>query len=189
MRVLRNAGFRWSSSLLIVSASLVVPFLAGASDASPPALQACAASQVKVSESTLGQVGNYAVQVFTIRNVGRSTCGMQGYPNLTFFTSNRLDQRVRVVHDASLYADAPARLLAIGPGSEVSFGLAYRESTVSSKDELSSCLVQSVLIQIPLASAASGDFAYHDSFNVCQSGDVVAVSPVEGRSRPKLASL
>jgi hypothetical protein len=173
---------------VIAGSTLVLPVLASVADASPPALQACTASNVKIVEVPLGQRDGQVLQAFELRNVGPSTCGMEGYPSLTFFTANRLDVHVIVVHDATLYAHAPAKLLSIGPGSEVSFGLAYRDDVAAPNDEPTSCLVQSVLIQLPLAPTATGEFAYHDSFDVCRSANTVAVSPVEDHARPKVAS-
>jgi hypothetical protein len=167
---------------------MFLPVIASTSSASPPALQACEVSDVKIMEVSLGQTGTHVLQAFEMRNVGNSTCGMDGYPILTFFTSDRLDAHVKVVHDATLYANVSAKLLTIGPGSVVSFGLAYRDDVTARSDEAKSCLVQSILIQIPLASAATGEFAYHDPFDACRSGNTVAVSPVENSSRPKFAS-
>ena len=175
-------------TLTLIGASLLVPVFQSVSDASPPALQACTASEVTVVEFALDHVGSHVLQDFTIRNVGSSTCGMDGFPGLTFFTASRLDDRVKVLQDASLYAAVPAKLLSIGPGGEASFGLAYRDDVASPNDDAAACLVQSVLIQLPLASVATGEFAFHDTFNICRSGNTVAISPVEDRSRPKIAS-
>jgi hypothetical protein len=167
------AGVAWS------------PMLSVPASASPPALQACTANNVKVTAERLGDVRGQRLEAFKLRNTGSSTCGMYGYPDLTFFTASRLDALVKVVHTTSVYASVVPKLLTIGPNEVVSFGLSYRGATTSTTTSPKKCLVESILIQIPLAPTSSGDFAYHQSFNACRAHDVVAVTPVEGRTLPR----
>ncbi len=153
--------------------------------ASPPALQACTANNVKVSTVFLGEARGHELEAFKLKNTGTSTCGLEGYPQLTFFTASRLDSRIEVVHDAAGYAKVTPRLLAIGPDVVVSFGLSYRNTIMTSPSLSKNCQVQSILIELPLAPTSSGDFAYHQSFNACEAGNVVAITPVEALSLPR----
>jgi len=163
-----------------------IPVLSQPAGASPPSLQACTANNVKVTAKQLGEIRGQRLEAFQFKNAGASTCGMYGYPTLRFFTASRLDARIKVVHDTSAYRSVTPKLLTIGPNDVVSFGMSFHGvptlATASKK-----CLVQSILIQIPLAPVSSGDFAYHESFNACGANNVVAVTPVEGRTNPLLS--
>ncbi len=171
--------------MLVVSAVASGPLLSQHANASPPALQACTANNVRVSATQLGEVRGRALEAIQLKNVGSTTCGMDGYPNLTFFTSSRLDSRVKVLHDATGYASVAPKLIAIGPDVVVSFGLSYRDDSTTTVPPTKGCLVESILIQIPLAPTSSGDFAYHENLNACQAGNVVSVTPMEARALPK----
>jgi hypothetical protein len=186
MSLRRTGARRLSAAIVLVLAGVALnPLTSLTSSASPPALQACTANHVKVSSHELGHVGGQSLEAFVLKNTGSSTCGLQGYPTLTFFTSSRLDARVKVLHRTSVYASIAPKLLTIGPDEVVSFGLSYNDTTSSTVDSSSNCLVESILIQLPLAPTSSGDFAYHQLFNACHAGNVVAVTPVEGRSLPQ----
>jgi hypothetical protein len=124
-------------------------------------------------------------EVFKLKNTGASTCGMDGYPSLTFFTESSLDAHVKIVHHSSAFASVVPKLLAIGPNQIVSFGLSYHNPAPATVASPEGCLVESVLIQLPLAPTATGDFAYHEKFDACRAGNVVAVTPVEGRTLPQ----
>jgi hypothetical protein len=157
--------------------------------ASPPALQACTANNISVRVQHLGEVRAQSLDAFILKNTGSSTCGLEGYPNLQFFTASRLETRVKVVHHSSLYVPAGSKLLTITPNETVSFGLSYRVAPITSTAVPKSCLVESILIQLPLAPVSSGDFAYHGSFNACAAGFLVAVTPVEHRALPRRRNL
>lgn len=172
MLMLVSVGVAWIS---------VLPQPAGAS---PPSLQACTANNVKVSAEQLGNVGGQRLEAFMFKNIGTTTCGMYGYPVLTFFTASRLDPRIKVTHDTSAYRSITPKLLTIAPNDVVSFGLSFDGVGPTSAPASKPCLVESILIQIPLAPVSSGDFAYHESFNACGANNVVSVTPMEGRSRP-----
>jgi hypothetical protein len=165
-----------------------IPVVSEVASASPPSLQACTATHIKVSAKWLGDVGGQKLEAFTLTNTGAAECGMYGYPGLTFFTATRLDTHVRVVHATSIYASVTPKLLAIGSHEKASFGLSYRGASSTSASSSKGCLVQSILIQIPLAPPSSGAFAFHDRFNACHAGDVVAETPVEGRALPQRAT-
>lgn len=171
--------------ILTLSGLAASPLISAPAGASPPALQACTANNVKISTVFLGEANGRELEAFRLRNTGSSTCGLQGYPELTFFTASRLDSRIEVVHDASGYATVTPRLLAIGPQDVVSFGLSYRNTIMTSPSFAKGCQVESILIELPLAPTSSGDFAYHQSFNACEAGNVVAITPVEARTLPK----
>ena len=153
--------------------------------ASPPALQACAASHINVSVQQLGEVRGQRLDAFILKNTGSSTCGLEGYPNLQFFTASRLDTRVKVVHHSSVYVPVNSKLLTLTPKETVSFGVSYKGAPLTSRAVPKSCLVESILIQLPLASVSSGDFAYHGTFNACAARNLVAVTPVERRALPQ----
>jgi hypothetical protein len=166
--------------MLVLAGVASSPLFSAPAGASPPALQACTANNVKISTVFLGEANGHELEAFKLRNTGSSTCGLQGYPELTFFTASRLDSRIEVVHDASGYADVTPRLLAIG--------LSYRNTIMTSPSFAKDCQVESILIDLPLAPTSSGDFAYHQSFNACEAGNVVAITPVEARTLPKRAT-
>ncbi len=156
--------------------------------ASPPQLSACTANEVKVDVSTSDLSNGQVLQTFRLTNIGSVTCGMEGYPGLTFFTNTKLDTYVSVHHHASVYSSIPPRLLAIGPGSVVAFGLTYQtDSFVKSSDERD-CDVTNLLLQLPSSPSSTGDFSLHESFNACHSGNVVDVTAVENRSTPRLSA-
>jgi hypothetical protein len=159
---------------------LVVP-----ANASPPAIQACTANNINVRAQQLGEVRGQHLDAFILKNTGSSTCGLEGYPNLQFFTASRLDTNVRVVHNSSVFVSVSPRLLTLTPGEAVSFGLSYHRASPTSASTAKSCLVESILIQLPLAPVSSGDFAYHGTFNACAARDLVAVTPVERRAVPR----
>jgi len=165
---------RFGAVLMMVIVGLTwSPLVSSPVLASPPALQACTANNVKVTAQQLGEVRGQRLEAFKLKNTGLTECGMYGYPDLTFFTASRLDARVKVVHRTSAYA------------SVVSFGLSYRGATPTTVAPSKDCLVESILIQLPLAPISSRDFAYHESFNACRAGNVVGVTPVEGRALPQ----
>ena len=174
--------------MLIVVGLAWSPFVSQPANASPPSLQACTANHVKVTAEQLGEVRGQQLEVFKLENTGLTECGMYGYPDLTFFTASRLDAKVRVVHRTSVYASVTPKLLAIGSNDVVSFGLSYRDTTPTTIAPPKNCHVESILIQLPLAPISSRDFAYHESFNACRAGNVVGVTPVEGRSLPQRRS-
>jgi hypothetical protein len=161
-----------------------VPVLSQPASASPPSLQACTANNVKITAKQLGEIRGQRLEAFQFKNAGASTCGMYGYPVLKFFTASRLDARIKVVHDTSAYRSVTPKLLTIGPNDVVSFGMSFHGTALTSAAASKKCLVESILIQLPLAPVSSGDFAYHESFNACGANNVVAVTPVEGRSNP-----
>ena len=163
------------------------PFLSQSASASPPSLQACTVNNVKVTAVRLGEARGQQREVFKLKNTGVSSCGMYGYPDLTFFTASRLDARVKVVHQASVYASVTPKLVEIGSQKVASFGLSYRSTSVVTAPS-KNCLVESILIQLPLAPISSRDFAYHERFNACHADNVVAVTPVEGRTLPRLSA-
>jgi hypothetical protein len=162
-----------------------VPLASSPASASPPALQACTANNVEVNAQQLADVHGQSLEAFTLKNTGSSTCGLEGYPDLTFFTSTRLDAHVRVVHRSSVYEPVTPKLLVVVPNGVVSFGLSYHGATPTTTAVAKSCIVESIIIQLPLAPPSSGDFAYHEMFNACQGGNAVAVTPVEGRAVPQ----
>gem|GEM_PF-1985101 len=181
----RSQGRLGVLAMVVLAAIAWGPVQSAPAGASPPALQACTANHVKVSTSFLGEHRGHALEAFKLENTGSTTCGLQGYPQLTFFTASKLDSRIEVKHDAAGYAAVTPRLLAIGPRDVVSFGLSYRNTIMTSPVDSKSCQVQSILIELPLAPTSSGDFAYHQSFNACEAGNVVAITPVEARTLPK----
>jgi uncharacterized protein DUF4232 len=168
---------------LIVAAAGVVT--GNPATASPPALQACTANSLNVSAQQLGQVRGQSLKAFKLKNTGSSTCGLEGYPNLQFFTASRLDTRVKVVHHSSVYVAVRSKLLTITPNETVSFGVSYRSTSLTSNGAPKRCLVESILIQLPLAPVSSGEFAYHGPFNACTARYVVAVTPVERSALPQ----
>jgi hypothetical protein len=177
---------RFGAVLMMVIVGLTwSPLVSSPVLASPPALQACTANNVKVTAQQLGEVRGQRLEAFKLKNTGLTECGMYGYPDLTFFTASRLDARVKVVHRTSAYASVTPKLLAIGSNDVVSFGLSYRGATPTTVAPSKDCLVESILIQLPLAPISSRDFAYHESFNACRAGNVVGVTPVEGRALPQ----
>jgi hypothetical protein len=178
---------RWSYEKLVLPFLMLAALVAlpgGTAGASPPALQACTANHINVSARHVGDVRGQSLDAFVLKNTGSSTCGLEGYPNLQFFTASRLDTRVRVVHHSSVYVPVSPRLLTLTPGETVSFGLSFHRATPSTATKRS-CLVESILIQLPLAPISSGDFAYHGTFNACAAKYLVAVTPVERRAIPQ----
>jgi hypothetical protein len=175
-------------SIITGSALFLAPAIIPSAGASPPALQACTANNVAVVVRTSHDDSQWVSQTFQLTNIGSTTCGMEGYPGLKFFTATKLDTYVNIRHHASVYSLIAPKLLAIGPQSVVSFGLSYRIDASVKRSAERDCDVTSLLLQLPLAPSATGDFSLHDKFNACESGNVVAVTAVENRSTPRLAS-
>ncbi len=171
-----------------VLTSLGTVLIVQRASASPPALPPCAASGFRVVITDLGSHRGQALQSFELKNVGSYTCGMDGFPNLSFYTKTSLDTSLRIVHRANVYATLAPKLIPVGPGEVVSFGVSYR-TTASDRDQgLFNCDVESILLQLPLAPSSIGDFALRDEFNACRAGQVIAVTPVEARSQPLLST-
>lgn len=187
---LRGRGQRFAAiAVTVAMALLTLPVLSLSASASPPTLQPCTATNVKVRTSSLGLSRGQNLEAFTLTNIGSSTCGLDGYPTLTFFTASKLDSRVQVRHQSAVYADVAAKLISVGPGQVVSFGFSYHVENPAPIATTQGCVVQSILIQLPSASSADGSFAYHTVFDACEAGNVVAVTPVEARALPRLTTI
>ncbi len=132
--------------------------------ASPPALQACTANDVSVNVVQLGTVNGQRLEAFELTNIGSSTCGMEGYPSLKFFTSSRLDARVNVRDHSSAFAPVTPKLLAIGPQEVVSFGLSYKRPNALPTSDSKQCNIESILIQFPARHRLYGRLCHSSKF-------------------------
>jgi len=111
---------------------------------------------------------------------------MKGYPELTFFGPHRLDTYVMVRDNSAGFSPVPPRLIPLVPGSTVSFGLSYRTNASVKRVDQWDCNVTNLLLQLPFAPTATGDFSLGDRFNACHAGNVASVTVVENRATPKL---
>jgi len=156
--------------------------------ASPPALQPCTAAQLKVVINTIDTP--VAVhQNFVITNRGESTCGVEGYPTMSFFTASTQDTRVIPVHTSSYFAEPRIKLIPLAPAAVASFGLGYRTSQPAGRDLATNCDVSTLAFAIPPGSDNADEFAIADAFDACRAGNRVALTPLEAGSAPQLRSV
>ena len=124
-----------------------------------------------------GATGNIS-DVVLITNIGKSSCSLEGYPHLNFWTATSAPQ-VKLSHSPYMFKDVRPTRVQLNPGRVASFGIGYGDNYIPKSDSPNRCLVTSTVVTL-------GVHKYEIPFelDVCRSDMVVAVTAVQSGGYP-----
>jgi|SRR5665213_1498156 len=172
---------RLAAALVVVAviAPLIRPsFTAFAATTSQSVTTNCGGDQLEVGLAFgPGATGNGS-DIVLITNIGKSSCHLEGYPHLSFWTATSAPQ-VKLSHSTYMFKDVRPTRVQLNPGRVASFEIGYGNNYNPKSDAPKKCLVTSTVVTL-------GVHKYEIPFelDVCRSDMVVAVTAVQSGGYP-----
>ena len=126
--------------------------------------------------------GNQGV-AFILRNIGNSSCSLEGYPKLLFEPSSYHGKTTKITHNggSEIFATVPPRLVVVEPGATASFGLGYGDAYNQSPIyDGASCMTQRAAVRLPVRPHPYAvPFTAALSINFCFAGFHFGVTSIQ----------
>jgi hypothetical protein len=176
--------------ILTAGAFLITGTLAFATrvDASSTALPRCSTSVLTLRAGFSGAAAGNVGTPILITNHGTSSCTLDGFPTVVGHTEAPSPRHVIFVHQSrsGIYRTVAPRLVVLKHDEKASFGISYVDGRDQQYGQGPRCQMNSVVVQIPLATPAhifkiSLAAHRHDGFgpiNSCFAGFVLGLTPI-----------
>jgi archaellum component FlaG (FlaF/FlaG flagellin family) len=191
----RRFGFGVLVLIVVAAASAVVTWsVTTTSGSSHPSSNVAECIQGRL-QVAIEQGGGLASTVpatfgytFLIVNTGTRSCEVRGYPyEIIFSTESGQILKVSTSHERTvLYAQPEVERVVLRPGGVASFGISYTYGVAPPGTEPTSCLAPLMDLRLPALSSHLFSYEFPVRMDVCEAGRKVEVTPVEGRTTPRV---
>lgn len=135
-----------------------------------------------------GTVPVNAGYTFLVVNIGAKSCEVHGYPyEIIFSKKSGKIVKVSISHERTvLYAQPKVQRVVLRPGGVASFGISYTYGIAPPGREPTTCLAPLIDVRLPALSSHLFSYEFPVRMDVCEAGRRVEVTPVEGRTTPRV---
>ena len=125
---------------------------------------------------------------FLVVNIGAKSCELRGYPYEIIFSSEvGEDLKVSISHERTvLYAQPKVQRFVLRSGGVASFGISYTYRIAPPGREPTTCLAPLIDVRLPARASHLFSYEFPVRMDVCEAGRRVEVTPVEGRTTPRV---
>jgi hypothetical protein len=182
---LRELGRSLSAAVMVVSVfGLSVTTSSSIASASSD-VSSCAANQLAVavasSSGAYFAAGNVGIP-FVIINIGKTTCSLKGYPELTTYPAAYKTNKVKVVDGGGMiFIPVPPKVVTIRPGATASFGLDYGDAYDQQDPNAGPCMTKQMTVFLPTRSHPFAQpFTTTVNINFCYAGFKFEITSIQG---------
>jgi hypothetical protein len=181
--------------IVVAAASTIVTWsVTRASRTSPPrsSVAECIQGQLQVAIEQGGGLAGTAPATygytFLVVNIGAKSCELRGYPYEIIFSSELgEDLKVSISHGRTvLYAQPKVQRIVLHSGGVASFGISYTYSIAPPGREPTTCRAPLIDVRLPARESHLFSYEFPVRMDVCEAGRRVEVTPVEGRTTPRV---
>ena len=125
---------------------------------------------------------------FLVVNIGTRSCELRGYPyEIILSTEGGEGLKVSISHERTvLYAQPKVQRVVLRPGGVASFGISYTYGIAPPGREPTTCFASLIDIRLPARLSHLFSYEFPVRMDVCEAGRRVEVTPVEGRTTPRV---
>jgi hypothetical protein len=187
----RRRRFRPLLTAAVLLSVVVGPLTATGVSASAT-IPTCTSNQLTVAvESDSGAysaAGNHGFP-FLIVNTSRSSCGLTGFPRISFSPPRYKGRTVKVVNGGGMiFVAVKAHTIVLRPGYTASFGVDYGIAYDQQDPSDGPCLTRSATVTLPVRPHQySVPFNMALEFNFCFAGFSVTVTSIQSGPIPRQA--
>ncbi len=191
----RRLGLAVLAIIVVAAASAIVTWsVTKASRTSQPrsSVAECIQGRLQVAiEQGGGLAGTVPATygyTFLVVNIGAKSCELRGYPYEIIFSSEvGEDLNVSISHERTvLYAQPKVQRIVLRSGGVASFGISYTYSIAPPGREPTTCLAPLIDVRLPARASHLFSYEFPVRMDVCEAGRRVEVTPVEGRTTPRV---